>query len=222
MGSHRRFKSAIYEQLARLGKATASPRRLELLDLLSQAPRTVEALATEAGQSVANASRHLQVLRAARLVEAEKHGLYVTYRLADPGVAELFRALRLHAESRLAEIRKLSRDVLSGDEDLEPLDRRSLLDRARRGEVFVIDVRPLEEYKAGHIPGARSIPLPELEERLGEIPREREVVAYCRGPYCLFAVDAVERLRAAGIRARRLEDSLSDWRARGLPVSVEA
>lgn len=218
MKSHRPFKNAIYQQLARIGKAAASPRRLELLDLLSQAPRTVEALARESNQTIANASRHLQVLRAARLVEAEKSGLFVTYRLADDGVADFFRALRLLAQARLTEIERLSRDYLEDRESLEAVDREALLGRVQRGEVVVLDVRPIEEFRAGHIPGARSIPLKELENRLGEIPADREVVAYCRGPYCLFAVEAVERLRAHGFKATRLEDSLADWRARGMDV----
>ena len=220
MKSHRPFKNAIYQQLARIGKAAASPRRLELLDLLSQAPRTVEALARESNQTIANASRHLQVLRAARMVEAEKSGLFVTYRLADDGVADFFRALRLLAEARLTEIERLSRDYLEDREALEAVDREALLGRAQRGEVVVLDVRPIEEYRAGHIPGARSIPLKELESRLGEIPADQEVVAYCRGPYCLFAVEAVERLRAHGFKAARLEDSLADWRARGMDVQT--
>jgi len=220
MKSHRPFKNAIYQQLARIGKAAASPRRLELLDLLSQAPRTVEALARESNQTIANASRHLQVLRAARLVEAEKSGLFVTYRLADDGVADFFRALRLLAEARLTEIERLSRDYLEDREALEAVDREALLGRVQRGEVVVLDVRPIEEYRAGHIPGARSIPLKELESRLGEIPADQEVVAYCRGPYCLFAVEAVERLRAHGFKATRLEDSLADWRARGMDVQT--
>ena len=220
MKSHRPFKNAIYQQLARIGKAAASPRRLELLDLLSQAPRTVEALARESNQTIANASRHLQVLRAARMVEAEKSGLFVTYRLADDGVADFFRALRLLAEARLTEIERLSRDYLEDREALEAVDREALLGRAQRGEVVVLDVRPIEEYRAGHIPGARSIPLKELENRLGEIPADQEVVAYCRGPYCLFAVEAVERLRAHGFKATRLEDSLADWRARGMDVQT--
>jgi len=220
MKSHRPFKNAIYQQLARIGKAAASPRRLELLDLLSQAPRTVEALARESNQTIANASRHLQVLRAARMVEAEKSGLFVTYRLADDGVADFFRALRLLAEARLTEIERLSRDYLEDREALEAVDREALLGRVQRGEVVVLDVRPIEEYRAGHIPGARSIPLKELESRLGEIPADQEVVAYCRGPYCLFAVEAVERLRAHGFKATRLEDSLADWRARGMDVQT--
>ena len=218
MKSHRSFKNAIYQQLARLGKACASPRRLELLDLLSQAPRTVESLAKESNQTIANASRHLQVLRGARLVEAEKRGLFVTYRLADDGVADFFRSLRLLAESRLAEIERVTRDYVTDRETMEALDRHALLERVKRGEVVVLDVRPVEEYRAGHIPGARSIPLEELESRLGEIPPDQEVVAYCRGPYCLFAVEAVERLRAHGYEATRLEDGLADWRARGLEV----
>lgn len=220
MKSHRSFKNAIYQQLARLGKATASPKRLELLDLLSQAPRTVESLARESNQSIANASRHLQVLRAAQLVEAEKSGLFVTYRLADDGVADFFRSLRLLAQARLAEIERVTRDYVEDREPMEGIDRRALLDRVQRGEVVVLDVRPLEEYQAGHIPGARSIPLKELERRLGEIPAHQEVVAYCRGPYCLFAVEAVERLRSHGFKATRLEDSLTDWRARGLDVQT--
>lgn len=218
MRSHRPFKTAIYQQLARIGKATGSPRRLELLDLLSQAPRTVEALAKESSQTVANTSRHLQVLRAARLVEAEKSGLFVTYRLADEGVADFFRSLRLLAEARLAEIERLSRDYLEDRGALEAIDRQRLLERVRRGEVVVLDVRPVEEYQAGHIPGARSIPLRELESRLEEIPAHQEVVAYCRGPYCLFAVEAVERLRAHGFKATRLEEGITDWRALGMAV----
>ncbi len=218
MKSHRRFKNTIYEQLARIGKATASPRRLELLDLLSQAPRTVEALAKESNQSIANTSRHLQVLRAARLVEAEKNGLFVTCRLSSDEVADFFRSLRLLAEARLAEIASIARDYFEDRGSMEAVDRDALCDRVRRGEVVVLDVRPVEEYEAGHIPGARSIPLKELETRLSEIPADQEVVAYCRGPYCLFAVEAVERLRANGITATRLEESMADWRARGFPI----
>ena len=215
---HRAFKDQIYEQLARVGKAVSSPRRLELLDLLCQAPRTVEELAREANQSVANASQHLKVLRAARLVEAEKAGLFVTYRLADPSVADFYRRLRLLAESRLAEIERVVRDHVEGRGPMEAMDREALLRRVAQGEVTVLDVRPAEEYEAGHIPGAVSVPLNELERLLERLPRDQEIVAYCRGPYCLFAVEAVEILRAHGYRAMRLDDSLSDWRARGLPV----
>jgi len=214
------FKDAIYEQLARIGKTVSSPRRLELLDLLCQTPRTVEALAREANQSIANTSQHLQVLRAARLVEAEKKGLFVTYRLADPAVGEFFRSLRLLAESRLAEIEQVTRDYLKGRSGMEGVDREALLERVRRGEVVVLDVRPSEEYQAGHIPGALSVPLKELESRLEGLPADREIVAYCRGPYCLLAVEAVERLRARGFKATRLDESVSDWRARGFEVEA--
>ena len=220
--SNRAYKDAIYEQLGRIGKAISSPRRLELLDLLCQAPRTVEALAKEADLSLANASQHLQVLRAARLVDADKKGLFVTYRLADESVCDFYRALRVLAESRLAEIERITRDYLEDRATMEAVDREVLLERARRGEVLVLDVRPAEEYAAGHIPGALSIPLKELEDRLEGLPRDQEIVAYCRGPYCMLAVEAVERLRAHGFRAARLDESVSDWRARGHEIETGA
>lgn len=222
MTKTRRFKDAIYRQLARVGKAVASPRRLELLDLLAQGPRTVERLARETGQSVANASQHLQLLRRARLVEAHKQGLYVTYRLADHAVAEFYRALRVLAESRLAEINRLTRDFLADRGALEAVDHEVLVGRVLRGEVTLLDVRPVEEYAAGHIVGAVSVPLRELEQRLAGLPKRRQVVAYCRGPYCVLAIEAVARLRALGFKALRLEDGIPDWRARGLPVAVGA
>jgi rhodanese-related sulfurtransferase len=217
--SPRAYKNAIYEQLARIGKAVASPRRLELLDLLAQGPRTVEALAREAGLGVANTSQHLRALRAAELVTAEKSGPFVTYRLASPEVADFFRALRQLAESRLAEIARLTRDFLEARGVLEAVDRETLVARVRRGEVTVVDVRPSEEFGAGHIPGALSVPLADLEQRLADLPRDREVVAYCRGPYCVLAVEAVRLLRAHGFRAVRLADGIADWRARGLDVA---
>ena len=220
MSSNRSFKDAIYEQLARIGKAVSSPRRLEILDLLCQAPRTVEALAREANQTVANASQHLQVLRATRLVEADKKGLFVTYRLADESVCDFFRTLRLLAESRLAEIERMTRDYLEGRDGMEGVDREALLERVQRGEVVVLDVRPSVEYEAGHIPGALSVPLNELEGRLQELPRDQEIVAYCRGPYCMLAVEAVERLRTEGFKATRLEQSIPDWRAQGGEVAT--
>lgn len=217
----RKFKDAIYEQLGRVGKALASPRRLELLDLLCQGPRTVEALSKEAGQPIANTSQHLQVLRAARLVESEKQGLFVTYRLADEKVCALYRELRTLAESRLYEIQAVTRQFLEERGEMEPVDRDALASRVRSGEVTVLDVRPAEEFEAGHIPGAVSVPLADLEKRLAELPLDREVVAYCRGPYCVLAVKAVEVLRAKGFRAIRMEEGVPDWRARGLPVEVE-
>ncbi len=218
---NRIFKDAIYEQFARIGKAVSSPKRLELLDLLCQAERSVEVLAKEAGLTVANASQHLQVLRAARLVEAEKEGLFVTYRLADQAVCEFFLAMRVLAESSLAEVEQIKRRFLEGREGMEPVDRDALLKRAREGAVAVLDVRPVEEYRAGHIPGAISIPLKELERDLSELPRDQEIVAYCRGPYCVLAVQAVEMLRAKGFNAVRLEEGIQDWRAMGFSVAVD-
>ena len=218
---HRQFKDAIYEQLARLGKAVAAPKRLELVDLLCQGPRTVEALAGQAGMSVANASQHLQVLRAARLVVADKRGLHVEYRLADAEVARFFVALRRLAEARLAEVEQVTRAYFDRRDDLEEVDGAELVRRVRRGEVTVLDVRPPEEYRAGHIPGAVSVPVGELKARLAELRRDRDVVAYCRGPYCVMAVEAVAVLRAHGFTAHRLEDGVPDWRARGWRVAAE-
>jgi len=216
----RRFKDAIYQQLARVSKAAASPRRLELLDLLTQGPRTVESLARETGQTMANTSQHLHVLREACLVEAEKRGLYVTYRIPNDQVTRFYRELRLVAESRVAEIARVTQGFLDSHGQLEAVDQEALLARVARGDVRVIDVRPAEEYRAGHIPGAVSFPLAELERRLAELPRRKEIVAYCRGPYCVLAVEAVARLRAKGYRAVRLEAGLPDWRARGLAVAT--
>lgn len=215
-----RFKAAIYEHIARIGKATGSPGRLELLDLLSQGPRTVEALAAQIAQSVANTSHHLQVLRRAGLVDAEKTGLHVTYRLADPQVAAFFLQLRTLAESRLAEIQQVSRQYLEERGALEAVDDDELLRRVRAGDVTVIDVRPREEYLAGHIPGAVSLPLGELKRRLRDLPRGQDIVAYCRGPYCVMALDAVDLLRQKGYRARRMEHGVVEWRARGWRVET--
>jgi rhodanese-related sulfurtransferase len=220
MASNRQFKDAVYEQLGRIGKAVASPRRLELLDLLCQGPRTVEALAGAVDQSLANTSQHLQVLRRARLVEAERDGVFVRYRLADEMVCDFFRSLRRLAEARLAEVERTTREFLEERGSMEPVDRDALLGRMRRGEVTVLDVRPPEEYRAGHIPGALSVPVDELDRRLADLPRDREIVVYCRGPYCVLAVEAVELLRRRGFDAVRLEDGIPDWRARGLPIAT--
>lgn len=214
------FKDRVYEQLARIGKSVASPQRLELLDLLSQGPRTVENLAQEAHQTVANTSRHLQILRTARLIEAEKEGVFVRYRVADDAVVDFFRSLRLLAASRLAELDQITRHFFKNRDTLEPVDRKVLLARVRKGLITVLDVRPTEEYRSGHIAGAISLPLHELQERLAELPRDQDIVAYCRGPYCVLAAQAVELLREHGFRVVRLEDGVSDWRAHGLPVAV--
>jgi rhodanese-related sulfurtransferase len=209
------LNAAIYQQIARIGQATASPSRLELLDLLSQGPRTVEALAQQTGQSVATTSHHLQVLRRARLVDGEKAGLYVTYRLADPQVGDFFLELRQLAESRLAEVQQVTRQYLEQRGALEPVDNEELVRRVRAGEVTVIDVRPREEYVAGHIPGAISVPLADLPKRLRDLRKRRDIVAYCRGPYCVMSLDAVDLLRRKGFRAQRLEHGVVEWRAQG-------
>jgi rhodanese-related sulfurtransferase len=218
--ANRRFKDSIYEQIARLGKAVSTPKRLELLDLLCQGPRTVEALAVQATTSVANASQHLQVLRAARLVEAEKRGLYVEYRLADEQVCRFFHTLRGLAETRLAEIEQVTRAYLTQRGAMEAVPSNELLRRVRDGEVTVLDVRPPEEYRAGHIPGALSVPLSELKTRLGELPKDRDVVAYCRGPYCVMAIEAVGLLRKKGFKAYRMEQGVVEWRDRGWRVEA--
>jgi rhodanese-related sulfurtransferase/DNA-binding transcriptional ArsR family regulator len=218
MLEHRRFKDTLYDQFARIAKAASSPKRLELLDLLGQGPRTVEALAEQASISVANASQHLQVLRAARLVESDKKGLYVEYRVAAEDVSRFFITLRALAESRLAEVEQVTRVYFEERGAMEPVQGDELLRRVTNGEVTVLDVRPAEEYRAAHIPGAISIPVDELSKRLRELPKKREIVAYCRGPYCVMALDAVELLRKKGFKAQRLELGVVDWRARGWAV----
>ena len=214
------LKAAIYEQIARIGQATASSSRLELLDLLSQGPRTVEALAQHTGQSVATTSHHLQVLRRARLVDGEKAGLYVTYRLADPQVGDFFLELRQLAESRLVEVQHVTRKYLEQRGALEPVDNEELVRRVRAGEVTVLDVRPREEYVAGHIPGAISVPLADLPKRLRDLRKRHDIVAYCRGPYCVMSLDAVDLLRRNGFRAQRLEHGVVEWRAQGWRVDT--
>ncbi len=218
--SGRLFKNAIYEEFSRIGKAVSSPKRLELLDLLCQGERTVEVLANEAGLSLANASQHLQVLRTARLVESEKRGQFVIYRITDEAVCEFFLSMRVLAERELAEVEQLKRRFLGGKKGMEPVDRDSLIQRVKEGTVIVLDVRPTEEYQSGHIPGAISIPLEKLEQRLSELPQGQEIVAYCRGPYCVLAIQAVEILRAKGFHAIRMEEGVQDWRARGFSVAV--
>lgn len=218
--SDREMKNRLYEQFARVGGALSSPARLELLDVLAQGERSVEVLADRAALSVANASRHLQVLREAGLVEARKQGLRVFYRLAEPGVYDLLGMVRSLAERRLAEVDRIVDAYFGARDRLEPVSRPELLERARSGRVTVLDVRPAEEYQAGHIEGAVSIPIDELEARLGELPKGKEVVAYCRGPYCVWSFRAVDTLRAAGRKARRLVDGFPEWDAEGLPVEV--
>jgi rhodanese-related sulfurtransferase len=214
------MKKDIYQQLSRIGKAVASPARLQLLDLLCQGPRTVESLAREADLSLANASQHLRVLHAARLVETEKSGVFVTYRLADPSVCEFFHSMRSLGEARLAEIESILRQFREAPDSLEPVEKKTLISRVRKGEVILLDVRPAEEYRAAHIAGAVSVPLKELKVRLSQLPRDKEIVAYCRGPYCIFAIEAVRLLKRKGFKAKRLEDGVPEWCAQGLPVAV--
>lgn len=216
----RTFKDAIYGQFSRIGKVLANPHRLELIDVLAQGPRSVEALAGETALTVANASQHLQVLRRARLVRRQKEGTYVYYRLAGDEVVRLWQALRAVGEARLADIDRIVRDYRMVPEVLDPIGMEALRERIDRGDVIVLDVRPAEEYHHGHIAGARSIPVGELEARLDELPTDVDVVAYCRGPYCVFADEAVDALRERGVDARRLKAGFPDWKAAGLPVET--
>ena len=212
MGS-RSDKNALFEAIALMGKAFASPRRLELLDLLAQAPRTVDELARTSEQSTANTSQHLQALHAAGMVTRRREGTSVRYALAGDEVLSLWLALRDASVARLAEVERAARQYLGGDVDA--IGRDELIARLRKGDVVLVDVRPGEEFEAGHIDGARSIPLAELEGRLAELPADREVVAYCRGPFCAYAHEAVRRLQAAGHPARRLQEGWPEWRLAG-------
>ena len=218
--ANRAAKQALFDEFARVGKALASGRRIELLDVLANGERTVEGLARESGLSVVNTSQHLQVLRQAGLVATRRDGTSVHYRLATSEVFELWRALRALASSRLAEVERLAAAYLGTRDALEPITRQELARRLADGEeLVVLDVRPAEEHAGGHLPGAVSIPVAELRRRLAELPRDREIVAYCRGPFCAFAHEAVAVLTDAGLTARRLEDGLPEWAAAGLPVT---
>jgi rhodanese-related sulfurtransferase len=213
-------KDELFDGLAEVGRALGSGPRLALMDLLAQGERSVEALASDAGLSIANASRHLQILRRAGLVSTRRDGPRVHYRPAGDDVVALWLSLRAVAATRVGEVQRAARDYL-GDE-VETIGREELLSRLDSGEVVVIDVRPRVEFAAGHIQGARSVPLAELEARLADLPDDAEVVAYCRGPYCVYAHEAVRRLGAAGRRARRLEDGWPEWRLAGLPHENDA
>ena len=214
MGS-RQEKDALFEAIAVMGKAFASPRRLELVDLLAQAPRTVDELARTSGQSTANTSQHLQALHAAGIVTRAREGTSVRYALAGDEVLSLWLAVREVSVARLAEVERAAREYLGGDVDA--IGREELIARMRSGDAVLVDVRPSEEFQAGHIEGARSIPLAELQDQLAELPADREVVAYCRGPLCAFAHEAVRRLRAGGRGARRLEEGWPEWRLADRP-----
>ncbi|HEX9565007.1 MAG TPA: metalloregulator ArsR/SmtB family transcription factor [Gemmatimonadaceae bacterium] len=218
--SHREFKDTLYAQFSRIGQAVASPTRIELLDLLSHSPRTVENLAEATATSVKNTSAHLRVLRQARLVETRKVGTYVHYRLADSEVERFLSALQSLGRRRLAEVDQVTNLFLHSQDELQPVTLAELRRRLREGSATIIDVRPRGEYEAGHIPGALSVPVDDLKKRLKELPRSREVLAYCRGPYCVFSLDAVKVLRKHGYRARRADDGLPGWRLAGLPVAT--
>jgi rhodanese-related sulfurtransferase/DNA-binding transcriptional ArsR family regulator len=219
MTTPRDFKNGLYAQLARVGKALGSPHRLELLELLAQGERTVDSLAGETGLSVANASQHLQALRQAALVESRRQGLFAYYRLADPAVYDLCAALRTVAERRLADLERLVREHFGDRSDPEPVRMNDLLERVRSNAVIVLDARPANEYEAGHIAGAISVPIDTLQDRLRSLPTSKEYVAYCRGPYCVYADRAVELLRTHRRRARRLLEGFPEWQAAGYPVT---
>jgi rhodanese-related sulfurtransferase len=216
----REFKDSIFEQFARVAAAFGSPKRVEIVDLLAQGERTVESIASATGMTMANTSRHLQVLRNAGMVASRREGLYVTYRVADDSVVAGYRGLRTLAESRVGEIGRLAEAFFGQVDGAEPVGVHELLARSSAGEVVVVDVRPRVEFDAGHLPGALSIPLEELSHRLSELDPDTSVVAYCRGPYCVLAAQAVAQLRAAGLRAERLAAGPPDWRAAGLPLTV--
>lgn len=220
--SHRQFKDALYAQFARIGHAMSSPKRIELVDLLRQGEKTVEQLAEQISTPVKNTSAHLRVLRQARLVETRKAGTHVYYRVADAEVEVFLRALQTLGDARLAEVEQVTRLFLHGHDALQPVTLAELRRRLREGSATIIDVRPSEEFEAGHIPGAVSIPVTELKRRLSELPKGREIIAYCRGPYCVYSLDAVTLLRNKGLRARRAEEGLPEWRLAGLPLAVGA
>lgn len=215
----RELKNQLYEQVARIGKAVASPKRLELIELLCQGEKTVEMLAAQAEISVKLTSAHLKELRLARLVETRKDGKYVLYRLASTSVADLWVNLRSEAEERLVELQMALTSIVEHGDELQGVSRADILRRAAAGEVLVLDVRPEDEYAAAHLPHARSLPVDELKKRIAELPRNVPVVAYCRGPFCLMAKDAVALLRKKGYQAFHLTDGVAEWRARGLPVA---
>jgi rhodanese-related sulfurtransferase/biotin operon repressor len=218
----REFKDAVFEQFARVASAFASPKRLEVVDLLAQAPRSVESIAAQTSMSVANTSRHLQVLRNAGLVTSSRDAQRVVYRVADSTVVDAYRSLREVAESRIAEVRYLAEAFFGEVDGVEPLDVAQLLERRTRGDVVVVDVRPSEEYAAGHISGALSVPLADLAGRISELPEGSTVVAYCRGPYCVLSAAAVRQLRSAGVTAQRLEAGVDEWRRAGRPIEIGA
>jgi rhodanese-related sulfurtransferase len=217
----RQTKDLLYEQVARIGKAVSSPKRLELLEILAQGEKTVDALATEVSIDIKLASAHLKVLKAARLVEAQRDGRFIAYRLSGEDVSALWVNLRTVAEEHLVELRVEMERIFAAPEKLDAETRRSLLEKARRGDVVVIDVRPSTEYATGHLPFARSLPLAELRQRLAELPADKDIVAYCRGPFCMMSAEAVAMLREHGYRAQKIADGTAEWQAAGLPLAPQ-
>ncbi len=216
----REFKDMAFEQLSRVASAFGSPKRLEIIDLLAQSERNVESLANGTGLSVANTSRHLQVLKSTGLVLSRKEGLQVFYRISGPEVVEGYQMLRRVAEAKIAEMGRVVKEYFDGADGMDPMGREEFLDKARTGDILVLDVRPSGEYESGHIAGALSVPLEDLEERLAAIPEDREIVAYCRGPYCVLSAQAVKLLRSKGRKALRFSEGYPEWRSAGLPVET--
>ncbi|MBX3615209.1 MAG: metalloregulator ArsR/SmtB family transcription factor [Burkholderiaceae bacterium] len=216
----RTLKDLLYEQVARIGRAVSSPKRLEILELLAQGEKSVETLAGELSIDVKLASAHLRSLKAARLVDARRDGKYVVYRLSGTDVANLWVVLREVAEEHLLELRVALQQMVSDPDKLASVGREALLQQARNGEVLVIDVRPREEYDVAHLPFARSMPVAEIERRLSELPRDRQIVAYCRGPFCLLSDEAVNLLAARGFEVRKIRDGVSEWKAAGFPLAA--
>lgn len=216
----RQFKDTVFEMVARMARAFAAPKRLEILDVLAQGERDVDGLARQISASVANTSRHLQVLKQAHLVTCERSGVRMIYKLASPSVLDSHLALRGLAKERLVEMQAVVRDFFEERDGLEPISRKEFIRRFAEGDLVVVDTRPEEEFAAGHIPGAMSVPPGQLEKVMGKLSPDQEVVAYCRGPYCVLSATAVARLREQGFRATRLEDGFPEWRRSGLPVET--
>jgi len=212
-------KDSIYEQLSRVTKALSNPKRIEILDLLSQSEKTVEMISEQADLGVKNASAQLKELKSALLVESRKEGKYVFYSLTNQGTAHFLSALRDFGEKQFLELQNITREAFNSDDDLEEVDRKQVIAKVKRGDTILIDVRPVDEFDHAHLPNAMSVPISELTQKMRSLPKGREIVAYCRGPYCFFAKDAVVLLRKKGFKAKRLKDSVSDWELLGLPVS---
>ncbi len=217
----REFKDLVFQEFAKLANAFASPKRLEIIDVLAQGERDVESLAKQAGMTVANTSRHLQILKSDRLLESRRSGVRIYYRLSDDQVYRCWKALQKLAESRVAEIREVVRQFYEEQDAMETLTREELWERIQDQSVTLIDVRPEEEYRQGHLPGAMVMPLHELKEKIKELPADREVAAYCRGPYCVLSAEAIRILKAAGIRSVRFNESIIDWKEAGLPLETD-